>query len=181
MWVTGGSYQAWAAFLDRFGAGDQCDPSTLPRLAVEDFAGDSWARLMNRITEALHQRLVAWSGTLARELPAARDEFAAARALNHARWALQPVRALAAAPGLPEDVRGKLSDAIETQISSVQKQLEEHVQRMRRAGTPNSAVEARLRTIRDNPMTAATGRSTAMGDGWTGDPTASPRRRVIVD
>jgi hypothetical protein len=181
MWVTGGAYQAWAEFLQRWGAGEQADPAVLPRLVPADFAGDSWERLMNRITDALSRRLLAWSETLARELPAARDEFAAARALNHARWALPPIRALAAAPGLPEEARARLVELVDNQIGSVQRQLDEQVQRLRRAGVPSSAVEARLRTIRENPLTAVTGGPHVTGGGWAADPTAAPRRRVIFD
>ncbi|HTF11188.1 MAG TPA: hypothetical protein VK659_23740, partial [Asanoa sp.] len=157
------------------------DPVTLPRLAPEDFAGDSWERLINRIGDAVNRRLLAWAETLARELPAARDEFAAARALNHARWALAPIRALAGAPGLPDDVRARLLAMVDGQVASVQQQLDEQVRRLRRTATPPAAVEARLRTIRENSLTAVTRGTHATNAGWSADPTARPRRRVIPD
>lgn len=181
MWVTGGAYQQWADFLERWSAGEQADPAALPRLAPADFAGDSWERLMHRITEALDRRLVAWSETLSRELAAARDEFAAARALNHARWALPPIRALAGAQALPEEVRTRLVAMVDNQIASIQRQMDDQVQGLRRGGVPASAVEARLRTIRDNPLTVVTAGPHVTGDGWAVDPTAAPRRRVILD
>jgi hypothetical protein len=179
MWVNGGAYQTWADFLDRWAAGEQDDPAHLPPLVPGDFAGDSWERLLNRITDALGRRLLAWSETLARELPAARDEFAAARALNHARWALPAIRSLAAAPGLPAEVRTRLAGLVDDQIRSVQRQLDEQVQRMRRPGIPSAVAEARLRTIRDNPLTAVTGAAHVTDAGWHADPTTPPRRRVI--
>ncbi|XVU23524.1 hypothetical protein ACQPZJ_40715 [Actinoplanes sp. CA-054009] len=180
MWVTGGHYQAWAAFLERWGAGEDLDPATLAPLTPDDFAGDSWGRLTERITAALSARLVAWSQTLVRELSGARDEFAAARALNHARWALPPIRALAGAPGLPEELRGRLVELVDNQITQVQQQIDERIQALRASGVPRAAVEARLRTVRDNPLTAVTRGPHVTGDGWSGDPTATPRRRVIL-
>ncbi|GAA0452265.1 hypothetical protein Ade02nite_00180 [Paractinoplanes deccanensis] len=181
MWVTGGHYQAWATFLERWGAGENLDPATLPALTKDDFAGDSWQRLADRITGALSARLTVWSDTLARELSAARDEFAAARALNHARWSLPPVRALAAAPGIPEELRGRLIGLVDGHIEATQRQIDEQIQRLRSAGVPRAAVEARLRTVRDNPLTAVTRAPHVTGGGWDRDPAATPRRRVILD
>jgi len=182
MWLTGGAYQAWTGFLQRWSEGGTEDPASLPRLAPEDFAGDTWARLMDQITAALDRRLIAWSDTLSRELGGARDEFAAARALNHARWGLPPIRALTTAPGLPEEVRTRLLGLVDGQIRSVQEQIDDQVQGMRRRGVPAAAVEARLRTVRQNPLTAVLGESHATGGGWdAADPGAAPRRRVIFD
>ena len=181
MWITGGHYQTWVAFLERWQAGEQVDPAGLPPLTEKDFAGDSWQRLTDRITGALDGRLTAWSETLSRELSTARDEFTAARALNHARWGLPSIRALAAAPSLPPELRTRLIEIVDSQIVSVQQQLDQQVQRLRASGVPNAAVEARLRTVRDNPLTAVTSAPHITGEGWAGDPTASPRRRVILD
>jgi hypothetical protein len=174
VWLTGGAYQAWTDFLDRWSAGEAVDPAHLPRLAPEDFDGDTWARLATRIGEALNRRLVTWSETLARELGGARDEFAAGHALNQARKGLTPIRALAAAAAMPSELRDQLASTIAGQIGQVQEQLEESVNRMRRAGHPSAAVEARLRTIRDNPLTAA---ATGAPD-WAAAPVDRPRRRV---
>jgi hypothetical protein len=182
VWVNGGSYEAWAAFLDQWAAGESLDPAALPKLAPEDFTSDSWQRLVDRVTDALSQRLKAWSGTLERELSSARDEFTAGRALNHARWSLPPIRAVAASPALPEELGKRLLDLVDTQIRSTQQQLDEQMERLRRSGAARTAVEARLRTIRENPLTAVTDGTGghATGDGWATDPTATPRRRVIV-
>jgi hypothetical protein len=182
MWVHGGLYEAWADYLDRWGGGEQLDPATLPKLAPEDLAGDTWERLVDRITAALSKRLTSWSDTLGRELSGATDEFAAARALGHARWSLAPVRAFAAGPALPDELRTRLIDLVDTQLRSTQRQLDDQVQRLLSTGTPRAAVEARLRTIRDNPLTAVTGGGAVVaGGGWDADPGATPRRRVILD
>jgi hypothetical protein len=182
VFVQGGQYAAWAEFLDRWGAGESLDPATLPVLTPADFHADSWERLSGRIFDALVKRMRTWSETLTREFGTA-DEFAAGRTLNHARWSLVPIRALAAAPALPDEVRAKLTEMVDTQIQSGQRQLDESVERLRRAGVPRAVVEARLRTIRDNPLTAVIERSNGhvTGDAWAADPLATPRRRVIVD
>jgi hypothetical protein len=179
MWVNGGAYQTWSTFLQHWADGTPADPATLPRLAPEDFAGDTWERLMNQVTGALDKRLTAWSATLSRELSTAADEFAAARALNHARWGLPPIRALASEPGLTEDMRTQLIGLVDNQIRSAQEQIDKQIQRMRLSGLPAAAVEARLRTVRENPLTAVLGPSHATGAGWDADPTVTPRRRVI--
>src|SRR5687768_6154399 len=105
--VQGGQYAAWAAFLDRWAEGEQLDPVSLPVLVPTDFHTDSWERLSGRIFDALVRRMRTWSATLTRELSTA-DEFTAARALHHARWSLVPIRALAGALALPDEVRVKL-------------------------------------------------------------------------
>jgi hypothetical protein len=183
MYVQGGQYAAWADFLDQWGAGNTLDPATLPAIEPADFHADSWERLSGRILDALAKRMKTWSEVLTRELSTADDEFAAARALTHARWSLLPIQALAGAQGLPEELRAKLTEMVDTQIRSGQRQLDESVERLRRSGVPRASVEARLRTIRDNPLTAVTDRSNrhVTPDAWAADPLATPRRRVIVD
>ncbi|MFG1607780.1 hypothetical protein [Actinoplanes sp. NPDC049265] len=179
MWIREGTYHAWATFLRKWSEGAAGDPAGLPALSPADLAGDTWARLTNHLTEALSQRLTTWSGTLARELVAAPDEFAAARALNHARWGLPPIRALASAPGLPPEVRTRLLDLVDAQIRSVQEQIDQQVRQQRGPGVPASVVEARLRTVRDNPLTAVLGDAHPTGGGWSAGPATSPRRRVF--
>lgn len=183
MYVQGGQYAVWAGFLDRWAAGEQLDPASLPALEPADFHADSWDRLSGRIFDALAKRMKTWGDTLSRELRAG-DEFVAARALNHARWSLVPIRALAGTPALPDEMRTRLTEMVDTQIRGAVRQLEESAERMRRSGAPRAAVEARLRTIRDNPLTAVIERRNGhvTADAWAAaDPLATPRRRVIAD
>jgi hypothetical protein len=180
VYVSGGRYEAWAAFLDRWGAGEPLDPATLPPLDPQHFAGDSWARLMDRISAALATRLQAWSDALSEAMAGVDDEFGVARALVHARWALPGIRALTRTPALPEAVRAQLDASVDGALRSMQEQLERGVERMRAAGRPRAQVEARLRTIRENPLTAAAAPARA-ADPWAADPAAAPRRRVIFD
>ncbi len=182
MYVQGGQYAVWAAFLERWATGEQLDPATLPALEPADFHADSWDRLSGRIFDALAKRMKAWGDTLSRELGSP-DEFAAARALNHARWSLVPIRALAGTPALTEELRTKLTEMVDTLIRDAERQLDESVDRMRRSGAPRAAVEARLRTVRANPLSAVTERANrhVTADAWAADPLATPRRRVIAD
>src|SRR4051794_30009125 len=113
MWIASGAYEAWSTFARQWAGGAPADPAALPPLAAADFAGDTWARLTDQITTALDQRLTTWAETLSRELNHARDEFTAARALVHARWGLQPIRAYAAAPGLPPEIRERLTGLVD--------------------------------------------------------------------
>jgi hypothetical protein len=177
VWATGGQYATWAAFLEGWGAGADPDPATLPALAEDDLNGASWERFANRLTEALSRRLQAWADLLSRELSGARDEFSAARAMHHARAGLAPIRAVAGHPGLPDGLRERLVEMTETQLRSLQASLEDQVLRLQRTGIPRAAVEARLRTVRENALTTP---PTAPG-GWAAVPTDRPRRRVILD
>jgi hypothetical protein len=184
MWAGGGLYNSWAEFLDRWGTGDRTvDASALPSLQREDFLGDSWERLANRITDALGKRLRLWAETLGRATGAARDEFTVSRALADAHAGLRPIRALAAHPGLPPDLAAKLLEAVDRQIRAAQESLEDQVESMRRTGSDRRAVEDRLRTIRDHPLTSllneAAPAQSAPGPAWSIDPTTPPRRRIV--
>lgn len=181
----GGLYQQWAGFLDRWAAGEQVDPASLPRVSPTDFNGDGFERLTNRLTVALSQRLEVWAKALTNATTGATDEFTVARALGHARWGLRPIRALAAHDGLPAELSARLLQAVDDQVRSAQHALEEQVEAMRRLGVDRQAVEARLRTIRDNRLTAVLAElpadpQAAVG-GWATALSTSTRRRVIHD
>ena len=185
MWGGGGHYNAWAGFLERWGRGEQLDPATLPSLRREDFQGDSWERLTNRISEALSQRLNGWQEAVTKGMTGATDEFGVARVLGHARWGLRPIRALAAHPGLPSELAEQLLAAVDRQVRSAQESLEDQIERSRRAGLDRRAAEALLRIVRDNDLTVVTTEDPAdTGQrgvaAWAIDPAAQSRRRVIL-
>jgi len=189
LWGGGGTYNQWVAFLDRWGAGEQVDPAGLPPLVKLDFTGDGWARIVNRLTDALSARLQGWADALTRAIGAATDEFGVARALAQARGGLRTVRALTAHPGLPPEVAKGLLDMVDGQVRALQQSLEEQVETLRRSGANPSLVEARRRTFRENALTVVTAEPTGAGSpaaspppaAPAGDPTAPGRRRVIVD
>ncbi|MEU8261543.1 hypothetical protein AB0C02_13100 [Micromonospora sp. NPDC048999] len=180
MAVNGGGYQEWAAFLERWRAGEENTSHWLPALAEQDYPADSWARLVARITQALSYRLQSWADALLRAMAAARDEFEVARALTQARCGLASIRAVAGHPGLPAELSRHLRDAVDEQIRSVQQALEDGIESARRAGVDGRVTQARLRTLRDNPITVTGAGRAARADGWAAEPTRPTRRRIII-
>ncbi len=181
MWGDGGHYHRWASFLERWGAGEQVDPATLPALSPQDFTGDSWERFTLRLTDALSKRLQLWADELTRAMGEARDEFGVARALGQSRSGLRTVRALAAHPGIPEELRSRVAELMDRQVRSAQKSLEDQVDSMRRSGVSHRDVEARRRTIRDNSLLAVTREETLPVQNAQSDGERPARRRVIHD
>jgi hypothetical protein len=202
MWLTGGTYHAWAVFLDRWTVGDAAGIDDLPRVDPSELNAETLVRLTDRIFSALATRLQTWADRMTRAMAAESDEFSVGRALTQARQGLQAIRALAAHPALPDDLRGQLSDLIDRQIEAAQDSLETDCGRLASSGVPARIVEARRRTIRDNRLTAVladpssattagnsagsptgspTGSTAVGGADWLGDPTAPRRRRVILD
>ncbi|MFE2639330.1 hypothetical protein ACFXKS_22275 [Streptomyces scopuliridis] len=185
LWAHGGTYETWAAFLTDWAAGGRSDGAGLPALRQEDFAADTWDRLRLRLTDALSARLQRCADALGTALGEAADEFSVGRALAQARSGLHPVRALATHPGLPEDLRPQLLKMVDDATRSLQQDLERAVESMVSEGGDPRRVEARRRTLRDNPLTAVTSApppvpaaEPAATGGWSYDPTATGRRRV---
>lgn len=181
MWGDGGAYGAWANVMGQWAQGEPADPSTLPPLTREQFDADTWARLTNRITTALSTRLVGWGAATSRSISQARGEFATAQALAQARAGLRAIRGVASSPQLPDDLRARLVSLVDDQVRQAQEQLERQIQTAVRDGLDRRHAEQRLRTIRDNALTAilADPASPATVDEWRLDITNSPRRRVI--
>jgi hypothetical protein len=179
MWGDGGAYGAWSNVMDRWARGEPTDPATLPPLAREHFDSDTWTRLTNRITMALNDRLVAWASSTSRSLSAPGDEFATAQALTQARTGLRAVRALTVLPQLPEDLRARLLVLVDEQVQQAQRELERQATADLGRRDRRSA-EQRLRTIRDNGLTAVLAEvpTPMVADGWLG-PTSPPRRNVM--
>jgi hypothetical protein len=179
MWGDGGVYGAWADTMDRWSRGETADPAALPPLVREHFDVDTWARLADRITTGLNDRLIAWAAATSRSIGYARDEFATAQALTQARTGLRAVRRLAALPQIPEELRTQLVSLVDNQVREAQLQLERQAAADLGRGDRRYA-EQRLRTIRDNGLTAilAEAPATAVADGRL-DATDPPRRRVL--
>ena len=185
MWGGGGPYQVWVDFLRRWSASEPVDAAELPAVELNDLTADAWERLTNQLTSAVGTRLSAWAKVLTVAIGDAKDEFGIARALVDARAGVQPIRTVAAHPGLPTSLTTPLLDTVDGQIRNAQQSLEQQVESMRQRGVHRSVVEARLRVIRDNALTVAIGDVRPVTarpvDCWAGDPTAAGRRRVIVN
>jgi hypothetical protein len=182
LWADRGPYQAWADYLERWaaGAGDLTAP---PALAPEDLPEDAWQRLLTRIDEAVSSRLQGWADALMAALSETPDEFSAGRALAQSRAGLRQVLLLLATPSLPADFRTRLADAVAKQVRRIQSDLEQELDRAAATGLDARWVEARRRTLRDNPLTAVLTAEPAAaqppGPAWSYDPAGGGRRRVV--
>lgn len=193
-----GGYQEWADFLERWAEGGAVDSSALGPLDQEAYAKDTWERLTKRFAGAMDKRLQRWQAALSRAVTAARDEFECGRALQQSRTGLRAIRALATDERVPEHLRTGLTGIVDGAVRSMQEQLEKNTVRMRGTGDANRWVEARLRTLRQNPLTAVSGdtaveraAATAASTGSTAsaapatsgnaasDPLDTPRRRIV--
>jgi hypothetical protein len=174
LWGGGGAYRAWGDFLERWAAGEPADPAGLPALAPADLPADTWQRLLARISAAVDRRLQGWADALTAALDEAADEFSVGRALAQSRTGPQAVRSLLAHPGLPEDFRTRMAAVIDEHMARLQQDLERSLDRAVTDGLDPRLAEARRRTIRDNPLTAAAPAA------WSYDPAAGGRRRVIT-
>lgn len=82
---------------------------------------------------------------------------------------------------MPAELASQLLDLTDREIRSAQRMLADQVEAMRRGGADRRAVEARLRTIRENSLVAVLGEEAATG-GAPGWPAAAPYasgRRII--
>lgn len=188
MWGDGGAYAAWARYLDAWRSGLGEPNAALPVIDDKDLSPETWVRLTNRIVDALDARLGLWSSALTADLAKSTSEFGAGRALSQGRIGLTSMFRLCEHPGLPTDLRRQLRELIEQQVRSIQSTLEESLRRQEAAGAPRTAIEARRRTIRDNPLTTVLGNvgpptpdGRRPADPWTFDPGGPSRRRLIVD
>lgn len=183
MWLSGGAYQAWATFLERWAQGDAAGMDRLPVVDPEKLNAETMTRLANRLVDALSTRLQAWADSLTRALSAESDEFSVGRSLTQARVGLVAVRSLAGHPGLPEELRRQLLDIVDRVVESAQQQLEKDVDRLGQLAGYRQ-MEARRRTIRDNSLTAAPDvapdASAPAPDAWYVDPGVRTPRRIIV-
>ncbi|MBT2405116.1 MULTISPECIES: hypothetical protein [unclassified Streptomyces] len=189
IWGHGGDYQTWTDYLRRWGeegaAGTREAAALLPRLRQEDYHHETWVRLVNQLTAAVDRRLRSWADALTAALEEAADEFGAGRALVQSRTGLDTIRALAAHPSLPQDLREQLGKLVAGQIVGLQQQLEDMLNRAERGGADRQFIDGRRRTLRDNPLTTAgpgaAAAAPAPGEGWSYDPAGPARRRIMTD
>ncbi|MBM7075755.1 hypothetical protein [Micromonospora humida] len=175
----GDDLHAWLTFLRRWRNAEPADPHGLPPLAPESLPADGWFRFVQLLNSALTERLQAWVDGLLKALTAAGDEFDRGRALAQGRRGLVPIRAVAGHPGLPEPLARHLRGLVDEQVVLVQQTLEEGVETLRRAGGDGRLVENRLRTLRENSLTASVAHFPGPLDEWATEP-VRPSRRIIT-
>jgi hypothetical protein len=145
-----GPYAAWASWLDAFSRGENLPDRHL--MAVdEQFGAHMRSRLLARLEAAFRARAELWAQTLRRQLDAGplRGPSELATTLVAARNRLQPLRAVAGDPRLPEEVRTALADALRKMVNEAQESLERSARRQ-----PHGA-EQLLAVMRDNNLPAA--------------------------
>lgn len=179
MWGHGGAYAEWSAFLEDWSHGKSGTDAIPNVLEQDDFATDTWVRVLTRVQDAVQERLNRWNSQLTTALIAAPDEFTLGRALAQSRGGLRSIRELCLQPGLPEDLRTRLIGQIDQQVRSLQTSLEQQAMDLRRSGD-SKASEMLLRALRDNRLDVVTTTNVPPTVEWNpiGD---TARRRVILD
>ncbi|MFC8230554.1 hypothetical protein [Streptomyces sp. NPDC057287] len=153
-WGDGGPYETWVGALRTWQRGEPVDLAALPALEREQFTADTWARLTRHILTAVDVRLKDWARRFQQAFDQAPDEFSAGRELTQAREGLRAIRALAGHAGLPPDIRTPVGELCDRHIRSVQEQLEHSLTVAARDGGDPDRLDQRLRTVRDNALTA---------------------------
>ena len=138
----------------------RADPLTnlshLPRLDETSFPPATYNRLVNHLNDAINEFMKRWTLQLSSAVGAAKEPHALARALVDARLGLAHRLKLARHPSLPEAMSKQLVTQAETDIRSLQRQLEEGAQHAASSGSSvgRTEKEAVLRLYRDNALTA---------------------------
>ncbi|WP_017583193.1 hypothetical protein [Nocardiopsis valliformis] len=203
MLVGDSDYGRWVGFLrawERQEAGSH-EADALPVLTQGSLPSTSWPLLVNHLVGAVSTRLGIWNAALTRAIAQANDPFSIGRALAQSRSGLHALRAVAGHPHLPGDLTRQLLEQVDAQVRSAQQQLEEQAARPVARGADTAQMQALLRAVRENPLTAVLAaapssggqdtRSTAAGSGteagrgashpWKAIPPGPPRRRIITD
>lgn len=172
-----GPYAAWASWLDAFARGEDLPLHHLVPID-EELGAHMRGRLLVRLEAAFRARANLWADALRRHLAAApaREPADLRPVLVAARNRLQPLRALAADPRLPDDLQAALADALRAMVAEAQESLENSARRQRQGAAEILAV------IRENHLLAALTAPTATGT-TAGPQSQSPfpaGRRVIL-
>lgn len=149
-------YEQWVLGLRAWRVDPQTDLSQLPKLDESSFPPPTYNRLINHLNEAINEFMKRWNLQLASTVGAAGDPHALARALVDGRVGLAHRMRLARHPSLPETMGKQLVKQAESDIHSLQRQLEEGAQHAASSGSSvgRTEREATLRLYRDNSLTA---------------------------
>jgi len=143
------TYAEWLVLLDRFRAGDDSVVQAMQGGSVvwTNVVAERWTHQVAGVFEV---RLRALSGQLQTGLDRARgDHFTIANALVAARRGSAALRTFASLPCFPDVVRNHLVAELDRWATETQKSLEKSATQIRHDQGKL------LKTIRDNPLTAA--------------------------
>ena len=145
-----GPYAAWASWLDAFARGEDLPLHHLVPID-DDLGAHMRGRLLVRLEAAFRARAGLWADALRRHLAAAPASAPGdlRPVLVAARNRLQPLRALAADPRLPDDLKAALADALRAMVAEAQESLENSARQERQCTAELLAV------VRENHLLAA--------------------------
>ncbi len=149
-------YEQWVLGLRSWRADPLTNLSDLPKLDETSFPPATYNRLINHLNEAINEFMKRWNRQLSSAVGAAKEPHTLARALVDARLGLAHRLKLARHPSLPATISKQLVTQAETDIRSLQRQLEEGAQHAASSGSSvgRTEKEAILRLYRDNALTA---------------------------
>ena len=149
-------YEDWVRALRAWRRDPMTDLSQLPPLDATSFPPATYQRFVNHLNEAINAFMKRWQGQLSSMLGAATDDHARARALVDSRVGLSGRLKLARHPSLPAEIRTQLTAQAETDIRSLQAQLENDAMHVVSVSSSSNRPkrEATLRLIRSNALTA---------------------------
>lgn len=149
-------YEDWVRALRSWRQDPLTEMRQLPPLDASSFPPATYQRFVNHLNSAINDFMKRWQAQLSSMLGAATSDHARARALIDARVGLVERLNLARHPGLPEEVRKQLTMQAESDIRSLQAQLETEATHVVAVSSSSNRPqrEATLRLIRDNALTA---------------------------
>lgn len=149
-------YEDWVKALRAWRRHPLTDLTRLPTLDETSFPPATYQRFVNHLNDAINEFMKHWQSQLATNLGGATDDHARARALVDARVGLSQRLKLARHPSFPEKIRAQLIAQAETDIRSLQAQLEQDAMNVVAASSASSRHqrEATLRLFRSNALTA---------------------------
>ena len=149
-------YDTWIRALRQWRADPMVDMSQLPKLDASSFPPATYQRFVAHLNDAINRFMQRWEKQLNQGLETATSDHAVARALVNARVGLVERIKLAQHPSFPPEIREQLLNQAATDITSLQKQLEDAAVRSGRSAVASNRLssEATLDLFRRNPLTA---------------------------
>lgn len=156
--MTAGSastYEKWVLALRTWQKDPTYDLGDLPALSVDSLPPSAYERLMSHFGRAQAALMELWSTRFLRDWAAARSTHDQMRVLVDLRALLGRRLQLARHPGLPQEFRDVLEQAVESDIRRMQDDLEKEVTRaVAGAHSQRNEQERMLHLLRTNSFTA---------------------------